>query len=65
MVMYHWKLQTPDKLIFNMIQGRAGAGGISDLIHWSERDLSMCFLPFMCDSKAASTILAILTSLEQ
>ena len=37
----------------------------NDLIHWSEGDLSTCFLPFMCDVKAASSILATLTSLEQ
>ena len=48
-----------------MIKGRAGVGGINDLIHWSEGDLSTCFLPFMCDVKAASSILATLTSLEQ
>ena len=48
-----------------MIKGGAGVGGINDLIHWLEGDLSMCFLPFMYDVKAASSILAILTFLEQ
>ena len=47
-----------------MIKGGADAGGLNDLIHWSEGDFSMCFLPFMCDVKAASSILATLTSLE-
>ena len=47
-----------------MIKGRAGVGGINDLIHWSEGDLSTCFLPFIYDIKAASSILATLTSLE-
>ena len=37
MVIYYWKLQPPDKLIFNMIEGGAGVGGMNDLIHWSER----------------------------
>ena len=54
-----------DKLIFNMIKGGAGVGGINDLTHWSEGHLSTCFLPFMCDSKAASSILATSVSLEQ
>ena len=44
-----------------MIKGGAGAGGIYDLIHWSERDFS----PFMCDVKAVSSIMATLASLEQ
>ena len=48
-----------------MIKGGAGVGGINDLIHWSEGDLSTCFLPFMCDVKAGSSILATLTSLKQ
>ena len=65
MVLYHWEFQIQDKLIFNMIKGRAGVGGINDLIHWSEGDLSTCFLPFMCDVKAGSSILATLTSLKQ
>ena len=47
-----------------MIKGGADAGGLNDLINWSEGDFSMCFLPFMCDVKAASSILATLTSLE-
>ena len=64
MVIYYWKFQTPDKLIFKMIKGEAGVGGINDLIHWSG-DLSTCFLPFVCAVKAASSILAKLTSLEQ
>ena len=57
-------LETPDKLIFNMIKGRAGVGDINDLIHWSEGDPSICFLPSMSDVKAASSILATLTSSE-
>ena len=48
-----------------MIKGGAGVGGINDLTHWSEGDLSTRFLPFMCDSKAAYSILATLISLEQ
>ena len=46
-IIYYWKFQTPDKLIFNMIKGGAGVGGINDLIHWSEGDLSTCFLSLM------------------
>ena len=65
MVINAWKLQTPDKLILNIIKGGAGAGGINDLINWSEGDLSMCFSSFMCDVKASSSILATLTSLGQ
>ena len=42
--MYHWKLKTPEKLISNMIKGGADVGGINDLIHWSDGDLSPCFL---------------------
>ena len=48
-----------------MIKGGAGVGGINDLIHWLEGDLYTCFLPFMYDVKAASSILATLTFLEQ
>ena len=48
-----------------MIKGGVGAGSINDLIQWLEGDLSMYFLPFMCDVKAASSIMATLTSLEQ
>ena len=48
-----------------MIKGGAGVSGINYLIHWSEGDLSTCFLPFMCDVKAASLILATLTLLKQ
>ena len=48
-----------------MIKGGAGVGGVNDLINCSEGDLSTCFLPFVCDVKAASSILATLTSLEQ
>ena len=44
--------------------GGAGIGGINDLIH-SSGDHSMHFLPFMHDVKAASSIVATLTSLEQ
>ena len=44
-----------------MIKGGASVAGINDLIKWSEGDLSMYFLP-MCDVKAASSILATLTS---
>ena len=48
-------LETPDyRQIFNMIKGEPGVGG-----------LSTYFLPFICDVKAASSILATLTSLEQ
>ena len=60
MVVYHWELKTPDKLIFNMIKGGAGAGNNNDLIHWSEGNLFTCFLPFMYDVKAASSVLAFL-----
>ena len=35
-----------------MAGGGAGVGGIDDLIHWLEGDLSTCFLPFMCEVKA-------------
>ena len=48
-----------------MIKRGAGVGGIDDLIHWSEGDLSTCFLPSIRDVKAASSILATLTSFEQ
>ena len=52
-----------------MIKGRAGVGGINDLMHWSEGDLSASFLPLMCDVKAALSIsamsVATLTYLEQ
>ena len=48
-----------------MIKGGAGVGGINDLIYWSEGDLSTCFLSFMCDVEAASSILATLRSSEQ
>ena len=48
-----------------MIKGGAGVVGINDLIHWSEGDLSTCFLPFICYVKPASSMLATLTSLEQ
>ena len=64
-VTYYWKLKTPDKLIFNMIKGGAGVGGIIDLVQWSEGDLSTRFLPFMCDVKAAYTILTTLIPLEE
>ena len=64
-LIYYWKLQTLDKLIFNIIKGEAGYDGINDLMHCSEGDLSKCFLSFLCDVKAASFILATLTSSEQ
>ena len=48
-----------------MLKWGADAGGLNDLIHWSEGELSMCFLPFICSAKAASSILATLTSLGQ
>ena len=48
-----------------MIKGGASVRGINDLIHWSEGDLFMVFLPFMCDVKAASSILATQTPLVQ
>ena len=44
-------LETPGKVIFNMIKRGTSVGGINDLIYWSEGDFSMCFLPFMCDVK--------------
>ena len=47
-----------------MIKGGADVGDINDLI-WSEGDLSTCFLPLMWDVKAASSIFATLTYLEQ
>ena len=48
-----------------MIKRGAGVGGINDLIHWSEGGLSTCFLPSIRGVKAASSILATLTSFEQ
>ena len=48
-----------------MIRRAEGVSGINDLIHWSEGDLATCFLLFMCGVKAASSILATLTSLQQ
>ena len=48
-----------------MIKGEAGVGGINDLICWSQGDFSTWFLPFMCDVKAASSIMKTLTSLQQ
>ena len=49
-----------------MIKGEASTGGINDLIHWPEGDISTFILPLMCDLKAAfSTTLATLVSLEQ
>ena len=48
-----------------MIKREVGVGGINDLIQWSEGDLPMCFLPFMCNVKPASSILATLTPVEQ
>ena len=48
-----------------MIKGGAGVGGVNDLVHWSEGDLSTCSLPYMCAVKAAFSILAPLTSLER
>ena len=50
-----------------MIKEGAGIGGINDLIYWSDRDFYVfsSFLSFVCDVKAASSILATLTSLEQ
>ena len=45
-----------------MIKVGAGVDDINDLRHWSAGDLSTCFLPFMRDVKAASSILARLTS---
>ena len=60
MVIYYWELQSPDKLIFNMIKGGAGAVNINDLIHWSEGDLFTCFLPLMHEVKTVSSVLEIL-----
>ena len=54
---------TPDSKQTNFQNNQTGS--INDFIQWSEEDLSMCFLPFMCDVKAASFIMATLTSLEQ
>ena len=48
-----------------MIKDEAGVGRTNDLIHWSEGGLSVCFLSFMYDVKAASSILETLVSLEQ
>ena len=64
-VIYYFKLQTPEKLILNMTMRGVGVGGLNNLIHWSEKDLSTWFLPLICDVKASSSILATLTSLEQ
>ena len=47
-----------------MIKGGAEAGGINDLIQWSEGDFSMYFLLFMHDIEADSSIVTTLTSLE-
>ena len=47
-----------------MVRGGAGVGGIDDLIPWSG-DLSTCFVAFVCDVKAVSSILTTLTSLQQ
>ena len=60
MIIYYWELQTPDKLIFNMIKGGAGAGNINSFIQWSEGYFFTGFLPFMYDVKAASSVLTIL-----
>ena len=65
MVIYYWKLQTPEKLIFNKLKREAGVGDINDLIHWSEKGLPTYFLPLNYDVKAASFILATLKFLEQ
>ena len=51
--------------IFDMIKGGAGVGGINDVMHWSQEDLYTCFLHFMYDNKATSSILVKLTSLNQ
>ena len=59
------EIQIPDKLIFNMIKGRAGVGGVNDLVHCSEGDLSTCSVPYMCAVKEAFSILAPLISLER
>ena len=60
-------LETPDsrRTNFQYNQRAAGVCGINDSIHLSEGDLSKCFLPFTYDVKAAFSILATLTSLEQ
>lgn len=57
--------ETPDSRRTNLIKGEAGVDDINDLIHWSDRDLSPHFLPFMCEIKAASSIMGTLTSLQQ
>ena len=48
-----------------MIKEGADVGSINDLIHWSEGDLYMCFLPYMYEIKAVSSISVTLTFLEQ
>ena len=48
-----------------MIKWEARLGGNNELIHWSEGDLSACFLAFMYDIKTVASIMATLTSLEQ
>ena len=48
-----------------MIKEGADVGGINDLIHWSEEDLYTCFLPYMYEIKAVSSISVTLTFLEQ
>ena len=61
-------LETPDSRQTSFLydqRWRAGVGRINDLIHSSEGDISTCFLPLMFDVKAASSILATLTSLKQ
>ena len=65
MVIYCWKLQTPQKLIFNKLKRGASVGGINDLIYWSEKNLPTYFLPLKYNVKAASFILATLKFLEQ
>ena len=44
------EIQTPEKPIVNMINWGAGVGGINNLIHWSEGDLSTRILPFMSNA---------------
>ena len=56
-------LETPNS--FDMIKGGAGVGGINDVMHWSQEDLYTCFLHFMYDNKATSSILVKRTSLNQ
>ena len=60
-------LETPDSRNKFSIWSKGEQVSVALMIYknWSKGDLSTCFLPFMCDVKAASSILATLISLEQ